>query len=192
MSFETIIAALDAKPSGTRYRAKCPAHGGRSQSLMISERDNGSTMLHCFAGCTPDAIMGAMGLDPKLAWRPLKNITNAQWQAKSHYISRVAAAIARDAYHIRMLGAEFTSGELGRVSVVGRLYRLAPSVFYPCLRLDSTTRAQQESVAHSWLKLAMMAAPSDKTLAWLLSVAFTAGKKEDRQGSDQGLSAGGI
>lgn len=66
----TTGAALDVvldrlemvKPYGRGYRARCPACGGRSQKLSISEADQGRVLLHCFAGCEAVSVVQAMGL----------------------------------------------------------------------------------------------------------------------------------
>jgi len=58
------------------WMARCPAHPDRNPSFSIALRD-GRVLLHCFAGCPPEAVLGAVGLtwkdlrepDP-WAWRP--------------------------------------------------------------------------------------------------------------------------
>lgn len=48
------------------WAACCPAHPDKSPSLTL--RDAGDRILfHCFSGCTPDAILGAIGL----TWRDM-------------------------------------------------------------------------------------------------------------------------
>ena len=42
--------------------ARCPAHEDRSPSLSASEGNGGRTLLHCFAGCTVEAICTALGI----------------------------------------------------------------------------------------------------------------------------------
>lgn len=46
---------------GNGYRARCPACGGQSRKLAIAERD-GRVLVHCFAGCPADDVLGAVGL----------------------------------------------------------------------------------------------------------------------------------
>lgn len=48
--------------TGRGWRARCPAHGGKSASLAITEGDNGTLLLHCFAGCQVHDILAAVGL----------------------------------------------------------------------------------------------------------------------------------
>jgi hypothetical protein len=42
-------------------RACCPSHHDRSPSLSITPRV-GRTLIHCHAGCTPQAVLAAVGL----------------------------------------------------------------------------------------------------------------------------------
>lgn len=42
--------------------AKCPAHEDRSPSLSVKETDDGTLLVKCWAGCTADEIVRAVGL----------------------------------------------------------------------------------------------------------------------------------
>jgi len=64
---ETIVAKLDgAQQHGDSWSAKCPAHDDGNPSLSVTERDVGDpgAIVHCHAGCTPEAITGALGMTP--------------------------------------------------------------------------------------------------------------------------------
>jgi len=66
-------------PAGNgRWRSACPAHGsGKKQALSIAVKD-GKILLHCFAGCHPDAVLAALGL----TWRDLYGETERRpWVA---------------------------------------------------------------------------------------------------------------
>lgn len=65
MSVETFISALSGvKKTGKRsWIAKCCAHNDKSPSLAISETDDGRVLVHCFAGCSVEEILGAVGMD---------------------------------------------------------------------------------------------------------------------------------
>lgn len=61
--------------SATGYMAQCPAHNDREPSLSIGEGDGGRALVHCFAGCTTDQILAALGLGfhelfPEHTWPP--------------------------------------------------------------------------------------------------------------------------
>ena len=66
---QQILAALESggfnpKPNGAGWKARCPSHGGKSQtSLSIGTGDNGKTVVHCFSkGCTYEAVLRKLGL----------------------------------------------------------------------------------------------------------------------------------
>ncbi|MCX4146755.1 MULTISPECIES: hypothetical protein [Paraburkholderia] len=46
-----------------RWVARCPAHDDSHPSLAITEKANGSVLLHCFAGCEVGDLVGALSLD---------------------------------------------------------------------------------------------------------------------------------
>ena len=62
MTAQAIADRLQAKPSGAdSWMAKCPAHEDGNASLSIKHTGE-KTLLHCFAGCTTDAVCGALGV----------------------------------------------------------------------------------------------------------------------------------
>ena len=48
--------------NGRGYRAQCPACGGKSRKLSITEADNGAILVHCFGSCEAGAVVQAVGL----------------------------------------------------------------------------------------------------------------------------------
>jgi hypothetical protein len=46
-----------------KYLACCPAHDDKHPSLAIKQTDDGKILIHCFAGCEADSIVGAVGLE---------------------------------------------------------------------------------------------------------------------------------
>lgn len=69
---ERILAALeehgcDPRPSGNgnkAHKARRPAHDDRNPSSSVDEGDNGRALIHCHAGCDPQAVLEADGLKP--------------------------------------------------------------------------------------------------------------------------------
>lgn len=63
---DTILSKLDkTKQTGQgRWLACCPAHEDKSPSLAIRVTDDGTVLMHCFAGCDIASITTALGLDP--------------------------------------------------------------------------------------------------------------------------------
>ncbi|WP_411728579.1 hypothetical protein [Methyloglobulus sp.] len=67
-SIDTKLDILLARLSGLRatgngkHLALCTAHDDRNPSLTAKVGNNGGIILHCFAGCSVDAILAAIGL----------------------------------------------------------------------------------------------------------------------------------
>ena len=60
MNVEAILARLNGvRPSGEQWMARCPAHEDKWPSLSV-RGENGRVLLHCFAGCTVEAICEAL------------------------------------------------------------------------------------------------------------------------------------
>jgi hypothetical protein len=55
---------FDPRLSGAGWACRCPAHDDRNPSLSIHAGDDGRVLLNCHAGCTVDAVCGAIGLRP--------------------------------------------------------------------------------------------------------------------------------
>jgi len=99
-TLQNLLSRLDKVRSsgGNRYLACCPAHEDRSPSLAISSADD-RLLIHCFAGCSPDEILGAIDLDMSALFdEPLKHtkpLTSEQEQRmakqQGHKIFRATA-----------------------------------------------------------------------------------------------------
>jgi hypothetical protein len=65
MSAAALLDRLEGvrKTGPDRWLARCPAHEDRRASLSIKETDDGRTLVHCFALCRADEVIGAVGLD---------------------------------------------------------------------------------------------------------------------------------
>jgi len=59
-----------------RYLACCPSHSDKTPSLSITE-SNGRILVHCHAGCLPDEIISAAGLE----W---SDLFEDEWELASH------------------------------------------------------------------------------------------------------------
>ncbi len=64
MKAEVLVDRLErAKRTGSgQWVARCPAHNDKNPSMTVRELEDGRVLIHCFAGCTPDAIVGAVGM----------------------------------------------------------------------------------------------------------------------------------
>ncbi len=55
----------NVKTAGKGHSARCPAHDDHDNSLSVNLGDDGKILLKCFAGCTVEAICGALGIELK-------------------------------------------------------------------------------------------------------------------------------
>jgi DNA primase len=65
MRADELVSRLQKVRSTGPYKwmACCPAHPDKTASLSVKCCDDGRVLLHCFAGCQPDDILGAVGLE---------------------------------------------------------------------------------------------------------------------------------
>ena len=55
-----LFRALNGRGKPQDFMALCPAHADRNPSLHVTTTKEGATLIHCFAGCTQDAVIGAL------------------------------------------------------------------------------------------------------------------------------------
>jgi len=79
------MADLNPKKSGDGYTAKCPAHEDRVASLSFTDGDKDNVVMKCFAGCSVDAIIGALGMDLSDLFDPS---TKKKKKTKSHVVDK--------------------------------------------------------------------------------------------------------
>ena len=53
------------RKNGKDFMACCPSHDDKSPSLTIAEKEDGRILLHCFAGCSADEVLCAVGMELK-------------------------------------------------------------------------------------------------------------------------------
>lgn len=65
MAADAILSALEnvKRTGGDRWIARCPAHKDRRASLAVRELDDGRVLVHCFAGCSINEVLDALGFD---------------------------------------------------------------------------------------------------------------------------------
>jgi len=65
MNANTLLSQLaGVKKTGVyRWLALCPAHPDKHPSLAIRKLDDERVLLHCFAGCSVEEVLDAVGLE---------------------------------------------------------------------------------------------------------------------------------
>lgn len=93
--------------------ACCPAHADKNPSMTITEKDDGRVLVHCFAGCSVESILGAVGLtfddlypervaDPYAPVKPERIPFNPR---------DVIAALSTESLIVALAGAQLANGE---------------------------------------------------------------------------------
>jgi hypothetical protein len=61
---DKILDRLPSKPrrSGRGWTTRCPAHEDRTPSLSITETTGGKVLIKCWAGCSTESVLVALGL----------------------------------------------------------------------------------------------------------------------------------
>ncbi len=73
MSAEALTRALNGRWHGSYGVARCPSHEDKTPSLSVRDGDGGKLLTHCHAGCSPEAVWGALqdcGLVERAEHRP--------------------------------------------------------------------------------------------------------------------------
>jgi len=72
MTTDTLLSRLEnvRKRGAEQWSARCPAHDDKGPSLSVRALPDGRTLLHCFAGCGADEVLGAVGLDMAALFPP--------------------------------------------------------------------------------------------------------------------------
>lgn len=65
MKADLLLSRLEkVRPTGkAQWLACCPSHQDRSPSLSVRELPDGRILIHCFAGCGVDEVLGSLGLE---------------------------------------------------------------------------------------------------------------------------------
>ena len=78
---DAVLARLEGvRRNGSQWKALCPAHPDKNQSLSVSEKD-GKILLNCLAGCPTEKVLDAAGL----TWKDLFSDKEPQRQIVAEY-----------------------------------------------------------------------------------------------------------
>lgn len=77
---DNLLSRLDKVrcTGGDTWQACCPAHDDRGPSLAIRTTDDGRILVHCFAGCDVQDVLGAVGLTFSDLFPPAHRVTNRE------------------------------------------------------------------------------------------------------------------
>jgi putative DNA primase/helicase len=100
-----IAAALGGRKVGSRWMARCPAHGDRVPSLSARDAPDGKVLVYCHAGCEQTQVIAALrdhGLWPtsdrsygKIIRAQPRHLADSQYDPKKTERTEAALAIWR-------------------------------------------------------------------------------------------------
>lgn len=106
MSASNILNRLELVRSNGKgkWSARCPAHQDRGPSLSIRETEDGTVLIHCFAGCGAADVLAAIGFtlgelfpdDPKERKAAQHRLVAADVIDAAHHEVMVALASVSD------------------------------------------------------------------------------------------------
>jgi hypothetical protein len=80
VSADALLSRLDRvrRTGEGKWVARCPAHPDKAPSLSVRELSDGRVLVHDFAGCSVEAILGAVGLALEDLFPPRPALDRAQ------------------------------------------------------------------------------------------------------------------
>lgn len=113
INVEDIARILNAKRSGSQWLARCPAHDDRDASFRFGVKD-GKFLAHCYAGCTFEEIMIALGLSEGFHVKSYKPERQEDYARNRQKVSELLARCT-EAKDSPIVHAYFESRGIGRI-----------------------------------------------------------------------------
>lgn len=92
-----------------KWMACCPSHEDRSASLSICELDDGRVLLHCFAECAVEEVLGAVGLTFDALY-PEKPLGHCKPERRPFPAADILRAIAFESTLVLIAAADLLAG----------------------------------------------------------------------------------
>jgi len=113
MSIDTLLSRLtETKRTGKgRYLACCPAHSDKRPSLNVRELDDGRILVKCFAGCSVEEVLDAVGLEFDALY-PEKLIGHCLHPERRPFSARdILEAVGNEALIVSVAASTIAHGE---------------------------------------------------------------------------------
>jgi hypothetical protein len=109
---DNLLERLDkVKQTGEgRWTARCPAHNDQGPSLAIRELDDGRILLHCFAGCSIEEVLSAIGLTFDDLFPP-REIEHGRLERRPFPAADILRCIAFEALIVASSGVTLLDGK---------------------------------------------------------------------------------
>ncbi|MFZ2541002.1 MAG: DNA primase [Gallionella sp.] len=104
---DTLEKVKQTKPGS--WLACCPAHEDRTASLSVRELDDGRILVHCFASCSVEEVLGAIGLTFDALY-PVKEIHHGKSERRPFPAADILRAIAFESTLVLIAAADLLAG----------------------------------------------------------------------------------
>lgn len=114
-----------------QWSARCPAHADKSPSLSVRETSEGAVLLHCFAGCQVNEVLGALGLELHDLYPPREIPVNAPRRTPRLLNARQALDLLdKEAALCAVAAANMANGVILSVGDLDRVLKAAGYINY--------------------------------------------------------------
>lgn len=183
MQFDEVLGRFHVvKRYGNKAQCKCPAHDDRKASLTISKGNKG-TVMHCHAGCTPESICQAAGIEMKDLFDDNGNNTPVRWQ---QYVEGRSG---------KKIEAIYNYSDLSGHYVYTKLRMTGKDMIYGILKDDRFTYGLQGKSRKQWKGLYKSAEAVRKAISAGNRVFYVEGEKDVNTMLQRGytaITAGGV
>lgn len=90
----------------------CPSHEDRRPSLSVRELDDGRVLVHCFAGCSVDEVLRAVGLDFEALFPPRPKSDHVRGERRPFPAADVFKVVSDEAFYVAYMAATMAQGHV--------------------------------------------------------------------------------
>ena len=113
MSADILLQHLEkVKRTGQgKWLACCPSHADKTASLSVRETDEGKILIHCFAQCSVEEVLGAVGLEMSDLFPPRTDQHFVKGERRPFPAADVLRAIAGETAFLYLCAKQLTTGQ---------------------------------------------------------------------------------
>ena len=110
---ENLLGRLEkVKGRNGSWTARCPAHDDNGPSLAIKDAGDGRILMHCFAGCAVQNVLGSVGMDIQDLFPPKSDVRYDKPATKNKfYASDLIKLLAFEALVVSICASDIRKGK---------------------------------------------------------------------------------
>lgn len=119
--FVTHLSGVKRTREG-EWLCKCPAHQDKSPSLTVKQADDGKVLIHCFAGCDPELVAIAAGVQFRDLF-PASFLGESKGTARPP-IAACAEILAHQATVLLVIAADMHNGKADQKAIYKAIHKI--------------------------------------------------------------------